>query len=312
LAVLQFPCRLLRAAALGFLLALSPALATSCTRHASQASEAPQAWPSSASGELATRLASSADAVDQLNVRARTAAERLRYTTDVEELAPAQQELDLCLGALALLPQAPELPWKAWLEDSRYTLPELTALQMRAAGVALGQEVLPLAREMDFREMPTAARLEAHHLFWIYAPGEALTRARALLFLERPRNRDLIRPRLVEELLLDNPSPEVEEILLDVATSDRMEARARMLAVRSLATRQSKEAPAILESLFDTEGRNFLLRKEALLAILAIEPARAHRMLLEKLPSRDIDRGMWEFMRELRVQEGLPVPTGDT
>jgi hypothetical protein len=78
--------------------------------------------------------------------------------------------------------------------------------------------------------------------------------------------------------------------------------------VRSLRDRGSVEAPAILESLFDTEGRNFLLRKEALSAILALDPPRAHRILLERMPSREIDRGMWEFMRELRELEGLPAP----
>ena len=64
----------------------------------------------------------------------------------------------------------------------------------------------------------------------------------------------------------------------------------------------------ILESLFDTEATNFLLRKEALLAILELDPERGHRMLLDKMPARNIDPGAWEFMRALRQREGLPLP----
>jgi hypothetical protein len=78
--------------------------------------------------------------------------------------------------------------------------------------------------------------------------------------------------------------------------------------VRALRERRNKEAPAILESLFDTESTNFLIRKEALLAILDLDPERGHRMLLDKIPARSIDPGTWEFMRELRKREGLPVP----
>lgn len=306
--LLQFSCqirelRLVSALALAWL----PLLAACGTEPSSPPEAAPD-WPGAASADLAEELAGASGAVEQLAVRARTAAERLRFSADINEIEPARTELDLCMGAMALLPQAADLPWQAWLEESRFTLPELAAAQMRAAGVALGIEAIPVARFMDFRESPSAARIQAHEIFWLHDEGEALVRANKLLMSERPRNRDELRPRFVEEVLLPKTQDSVTELMLDIATSDRMEGRARILAVRALSDRGSPEAPAILESLFDTEGRNFLLRKEALLAILQLEPERAHRMLLEDLPSRDIDLGMWEFMRDLREQEGLPVP----
>ena len=303
---MQFPCHGGRRTGLSPLLLVLGGL-LGCSG-GDAVSEALPEWIPPAAVEMAASNPLLPGLVDDLTVRARTAAERLRYTADVAELEPARAELELCLGTLALLPEAADLPWQSWIEQSRFTLPELAEAQMRAAGVALGAEVLPVAREMDFREMPTGARIEAHLLFWEHDPGEALTRSRALLLRERPRNQDRLRPAYVERVLVPNPSPLVEELLLDVCTSDRMEARARTLAVRSLRDRGSVEAPAILESLFDTEGRNFLLRKEALSAILALDPPRAHRILLERMPSREIDRGMWEFMRELRELEGLPAP----
>lgn len=287
-------------------------LFSACGAEPSSTSVSAENWPGAPSAALAEKLAGDAGAVEQLTVRARTAAERLRFSADVAELEPARAELDLCLGAMALLPQAADLPWQSWLEESRFTLPELAAMQMKAAGQALGEEAMPVARFMDFRESPSAARIEAHEIFWRWDEGEALARAEKLLMIERPRNRDELRPRFVETVLLPKAQASVTELMLDIATSDRMEGRARILAVRALRDRNSQEAPAILESLYDTEGRNFLLRKEALLAILALEPERAHRMLLEDLPSRDIDRGMWEFMRTLREQEGLPVPADES
>lgn len=259
--------------------------------------------------ELAASFSDSVAALEELKVRARTAAERLHTNATVEELDPLRAELELTVGAIAALPDATTFPWQDWIEDSRFILPELTEQELHAATRILEDpEAMTLARFCDFREMPAGPRLVAHGVFWRVDPNEAYARGRTLLFREHTRARDRMRRIYVEDLLLTIEHPRAEEMLLDIATEDSMEPRARVLAVRSLKDRGNREAPAILESLFDTEATNFLVRKEALMAILTLDPPRGHRILLDKMPSRAIDPGTWEFMRTLREDEGLPLP----
>ncbi|MHC4824776.1 MAG: hypothetical protein ACYTEP_12305 [Planctomycetota bacterium] len=269
-------------------------------------------FPSEASVALAASFSGPEVALQELRVRARTAAERLHTNASVEELEPLQAELELTVGAIAALPGAAALPWQEWIENSRFSVPELTEQELLAATRILEDpEAIALARTCDFREMPGESRLIAHEVFWRVDPNEAYARGRTLLFREHIRARDRMRRIYVEELLITLDHPMADEMLLDVATEDSMEPRARVLAVRSLKDRGNREAPAILESLFDTEATNFLVRKEALLAILALDPPRGHKILMEKMPSRAIDPGTWEFMRTLREQEGLPLPADD-
>lgn len=268
---------------------------------------------SEASRDLAKSFSSTEDAVLELRVRARTAAERLHTNALVEEMPGLRSELKLTALALAALDGADAFPWLDWIKESRFVLPELTEQELLAATLVLDKNAtIALCRACDFREMPVRPRLVAHHAFWRLDVHEGFARGKKLLFLDNRRARDLIRPRYVEDVLLKvegaEAEPWVNELLLDIATEESMEPLARTLAVRALRERGNREAPAILESLFDTESTNFLIRKEALLAILELDPQRGHRMLLDKMPARDIDPGTWEFMRELRLREGLPVP----
>ncbi|MFK5955246.1 MAG: hypothetical protein QM477_02240 [Planctomycetota bacterium] len=268
---------------------------------------------SETSRALANSFESSEDAISALRVRARTAAERLHTDALVEELPALREELQLTVMALAALDDAETFPWKDWIEESRFLIPEMTEQELLAATQVLGPEAsLILCRSCDFREMPERPRLVAHRTFWRLDVNEAFARGNKLLFLDHPRARDRIRQMYVEDVLLQVEGEEaqqwVTELLLDIATEESMEPRARSLAVRALRERRNQEAPAILESLFDTESTNFLLRKEALMAILDLDNVRGQRILLEKMPSRSIDPGTWEFMRLLRAQEGLPVP----
>lgn len=297
-------CQLLAFTLLG-LLSLG---ATSCSSE-----NAGSPFVSEASRSLAASFSSSEEAIDALRVRARTAAERLHTNATVEEITGLQAELELTMHALAALDGADAFPWSNWIQESRFVLPELTEQELLVATQVLDdQAALALCRTCDFREMPAKPRLVAHHAFWRIDMHEGFARGRKLLFLENTRARDLMRQMYVEQVLPqvegEEAQPWVMELYLDIATEESMEPRARSLAVRALREHRSREAPAILESLFDTESTNFLIRKEAMLAILDLDPERGHRMLLDKMPARDIDPGTWEFMRELRVREGLPVP----
>ena len=268
---------------------------------------------SEASRDLAKSFSTVEEAVVELRVRARTAAERLHTNATVEEMPGLRAELELTVLALAALDGADAFPWLDWIKESRFVVPKMTEQELLAATLVLDKDAtIALCRACDFREMPARPRLVAHRAFWRLDVHEGFARGKKLLFLDNRRARDLIRPLYVEEVLLEvereEAEPWVNELLLDIATEESMEPRARALAVRALRERGNKEAPAILESLFDTESTNFLIRKEALLAILDLDPRRGHRMLLDKMPARDIDPGTWEFMRELRQREGLPVP----
>ena len=265
---------------------------------------------SEASRVLADSFESLDSAIDELQVRARTAAVRLHTDATAAELEGLEAELRLSVRALAALPNADALPWRQWIADSWRVLPELTEQYILCAEELLsGEAALILARSVDIREMPAHVRLVAHRMLWKLDPNEALARGNVLLFRERPRASDRMRPLYVEELLVPSDHPLALEMMLNVATSDSMEGRARTLAIRALGNGSSFEAPPILESLFDTESTNFLVRKEAMLAILKLDPPRAHAMLLDRMPSRAADPGLWEFMVSLRKQEGLPVPT---
>ena len=264
---------------------------------------------SEASRTLAASFESAEDAIEELQVRARTAAVRLHTDALAEELLGLEEELLKNVRALAALPNADALPCLQWIEDSWRVLPELAEQYMLCAEELLQEEAaLILARSTDLREMPVRVRIITHRMLWKLDPNEALARGNVLLFRERPRAADRMRPRYVEELLLGTNDPLKLELLLNVATSDSMEPRARTLAIRELGNGHSFEAPPILESLFDTESTNFLVRKEALLSILKLDPPRAHAMLMDRMPGREHDPGLWEFMVSLRKQEGLPLP----
>lgn len=216
------------------------------------------------------------------------------------------------IRALVAVEGCADFPWAEWIEESRFQMPELAREELLAASQVLAEEALTaLSLECDFREMPVMIRVVAHQNLWRLDPYLALARGKQMMFREKPRARDVMRPTYVEEVLMAVEDPLVEELLLDTATFEAMEPRARTLAVRQLGVLGSREAPAILESLFDTEATNFLVRKEALLVILDLEQERGHRILMDKMPSRLIDPGTWTFMKELREREGLPLPTGN-
>ena len=281
-----------------------PLLFASCSGNSDASS-----FISEASRTLAASFETSKEAVEEMQVRARTVAVRLHTDALATEMEDLQRQLEEYVRALAALPDAETLPWNQWIHDTWKTIPELSEQYILCAEQLLtGEAALIVARTTDLREMPIQVRLVSHRMLWSLDPNEALARGNMMLFRERPRASDRMRPLYVEEILVPSTHPFATDMLLDVAVTDSMEARARTMAIHALGNSGSNEAPAILESVFDTESVNFLVRKEALLSILKLDPPRAHAMLESRLPERSIEPGMWEFIMNLREQENLDAP----
>lgn len=263
------------------------------------AAEAP--YPDPAAQAVAD-AAQGPDAPQELLVRARTAAARLRTDATVEELEPLGEEMRLCVQALTLLDGAPDFPWGDWIEEDRGITPHLGAELLRAADhVVSAEEAMRLARGCDQRETGLPLRLQAHRVMWRHDPPFAVARARLALFREQPRADDRFRPALLEELLLPRHDPAVDNLLLDVAALDTMESRARRLALNALPDREVPGAAAICESIFDTEATDLMVRQQALRAIVALDRERARRVLDEKLPDPGVEPILHAFMVDMRA-----------
>lgn len=287
--------------------ALWPLVFASCSGNSDASSFIPKA-----SRDLAKSFETSKEAIEEMQVRARTVAERLHTDALASEMEDLQHQLEKYVRTLAALPNAETLPWNRWIHDTWKTIPELSEQYILCAEHLLeGEAALFVARTTDIREMPNRVRLVAHRMLWSLDPNEALARGNKLLFRERPRASDTMRPLYVEELLITSNHPFAIDMMLDVAADDAMESRARTMAIHALGDSGSMEAPAILESVFDTESVNLLVRKEALLTILKLDPPRAQTMLDTRMPQRSVEPGLWEFMQSLRKQENLDSPSGN-
>jgi hypothetical protein len=106
-------------------------------------------------------------------------------------------------------------------------------------------------------------------------------------------------------VLLRIEHPLANELLIAIAAEESMESRARSLAIREVGSRKLAEASPIMESVFDTEATNFLIRKDALLVILEIDEPRGIAILKNKMPQRTSDLGMYTFMNSLREKHNV-------
>lgn len=245
------------------------------------------------------------DPVAALRAEALRVGERLRTGLEAEEWERARARIPALGQAPAFAEDAAALPWADWVAADRLVYPELAAATLRGAYAALGASVLPLARQCDERTTPDALRLEAHRVFWCEDPGEALPRGRALLIREEPRARDTIRPGYLESVLPEAPAAEALDLLLLAASHDGMESRARLLAIRLLATRQEAQAVPVMEQIFLAERANFLVRREALLTLLVLNVARGRAMLARRLPEEQADPALAEFLGTLRSEHAV-------
>jgi hypothetical protein len=245
------------------------------------------------------------DPVATLRRQALEAWERSAAGASAEEWERLQIEIRVCAQAPACAPDAASLPWEEWIQADRARRPELARHTLRGAHAALGARILPLARSLDLRETSDVLRLEAHRILWSEDPGEAGARARAVLFRETPRAQDRLRPAYVEEVLPLAPAPDAHEILIAVLADDGMEHRARLGAIRWLREHRAGDAAPVLESVFIGERINFIIRREALLALIELDAERGCALIARRLPEEQADPGLREFLDALRAAHGV-------
>ena len=101
------------------------------------------------------------------------------------------------------------------------------------------------------------------------------------------------------------PAAEALDLLLQAAASDAMEPRARLLAIRLLGARQEKQAVPVLESIFLAERGNFMVRREAMVTLLAADPERGKALLARRLPEEQTDPALADFLAALRRQHAV-------
>ena len=210
------------------------------------------------------------------------------------------------LGALLILHETNPINWAQLINDNKNNHLRLSIdLFDTAAQDLQGEECRKLARQFDQRNTPLELRLAVHKKLWDIDEKEGFARASNLMFREKPRGRDRLRPMYLEQIIIEREGDLVNELLIGVAAFEGMEPRARSLAIKEFVPRKIIESSPILESIFDTEGTNFLLRKDALLAILELDPKRGESILLNKMPQKDVDYSLYTFMTTLRKQRNL-------
>lgn len=253
----------------------------------------------------AAAAAAGSEPAEALRAQGLAAARQLKAGVPAEEWEAAQADMRRLAQAPACSPAAGELPWAEWIRETRRSDPEFCAQQLHAAHCALGAGALPLAVELDERETHDELRLAAHRVLWREDPGQAAARARALLFREPPRASDRLRPVYVDLILPLAPAADAFELRMSVAADDGMEHRARLEALRALRETGDPAAAPVLESIFLGEHANFIIRRESMMVLLALDPPRARALMARRFPEESTDPGLREFLDGLRAQEGV-------
>lgn len=252
--------------------------------------------------DFATR---EADPVQALRAEAHRSAERLRTGMEPSAWEAERARIQLLGQAPGCSPDAAGLPWGTWVDEDERLYAELAAATLRAAHAALGAGALPLARAKDGRTTPDSLRLEAHRILWAEDPDEAQVRGFRLLLREDPRDRDTIRPAYVESVLAAAPPAASLDLLLQAAAAEQMEPRARLLAMRLLADRGEAQAVPVLEGVFLSQLGNFLVRREAMMDLLRLDPRRGRALLARRLAEEGVDPVLAEFLAALRAEHGV-------
>lgn len=291
---LAVPLLLLVAGALGLAAAAPPGAGLRLPR------------PSSAAGlaiAAEVRAAGPNSAVESVMEHARKFAERLDGFLDDGDRSRLQLDLDLLLEGLGLRPDAPLLPWEAWLEQERVGHPRLAPGLLRAAGRALGSDIRPLALAADRRDSPVALRVAALQLLWIHAPSDA--RHATARLLREPARHDL-HERVVAEVLAPFAGAEIEELLLSVIGDGSRPERARRLAVEALGQRRAVEAVPYLGQILSYDEGNLPLRKAAGEALFRIGTPSAWREIAAAQALADTQPTFAAYLDNLRGRIGLP------
>ena len=259
-----------------------------------------------ASESIARSMASSENPANDLVERSRSLAVRYRTISDHAARIKMLDDIQITIRSAASFHSQHPLDWADLIQKDKTGHPELAVEEFLCAEYLLEpEELITIIRHQDMRTTPIQLRVACHNSLWRIDPKEAYTRARNLMFREKPRAGDLLRPQYLEEMLLTVHGHLADELLLSIAAEESMEARARSLAMRAVVKRGMVEAAPILESVFDTEATNFLIRKDALLAVLKLDQQRGISILVNKMPQRTSDIGLFTFMTTLREQYNI-------
>ena len=289
----QFRCNF------GLTLLLSGSMLTSCTKDVTPFIKG--------SSESIARDATSAEHPAKVLVeRSRSLAVRYRTISGYVARIQALDEIRITIRAAASFHAQHPLDWGNLIQEDKAGHPELAVEEFLCADYLLDpEELIIIIRQQDMRTTPTQLRVACHNSLWRIDPKEAYTRARNLMFREKTRAGDPLRPQYLEDMLLDVQGHLADELLLSIAAEESMEARARSLAMSAVVKRGMVEAAPIFESVFDTEATNFLIRKDALLAVLKLDQQRGISILVNKMPQRTSDIGLFTFMTALREQYNI-------
>jgi hypothetical protein len=257
----------------------------------------------SSSSIIALDSSSGEHPANDLVERSRALAVRYRTIPGRDARSQAMNEIQITIRAAASLNAQHPLDWGDLIQKDKAVHHELAVEEFLCAEYLLEpKELIAIIRQQDMRTTPIQLRIACHDSLWRIDPKEAYTRARNLMFREKPRAGDLLRPRYLEKMLLNVQGHLANELLLSIAAEGGMEARARSLAISAVVKRNMVEAAPIFESVFDTEATNFLIRKDALLAVLKLDQQRGISILVNKMPQRTSDIGLFTFMTALREQ----------
>jgi len=255
---------------------------------------------------IALNAGSGEHPANDLVERSRSLAVRYRTISGHDARLEALNEIRSTIRAAASFNAQHPIDWGNLIQKDKVAHPELAVEEFLCAEYLLKpEELITIIRQQDMRTTPLQLRVASHNSLWRIDPKEAYTRARNLMFREKPRAGDLLRPQYLEEMLLAVHGHLADELLLSIAAEESMEARARSLAMRDVVKRGMVEAAPIFESVFDTEATNFLIRKDALLAVLKLDQQRGISILINKMPQRTSDIGLFTFMTALREQYNI-------
>ena len=261
---------------------------------------------SGSSGIIALEATPSEYPAKSLVERSRALAVRYRTIPGYDARIQALDEIRITIRAAASFHAQHPLDWGNLIQEDKAGHPELAVEEFLCADHLLDpEELITIIRQQDMRTTPVQLRIACHSSLWRIDPKEAYTRARNLMFREKTRAGDLLRPQYLEDMLLAVQGHLADELLLSIAAEESMEARARSLAMNAVVKRGMVEAAPIFESVFDTEATNFLIRKDALLAVLKLDQQRGISILVNKMPQRTSDLGLFTFMTALREQYNI-------
>ncbi len=231
---------------------------------------------------------------------------RVRMSADTAEHLHTARKLQFaCLDALADLPGTAELPWLAWLQQGmRRDADEGLAL-FRAAHRADPGGSMQRAMTVEQRTTPVELRLWCHRVFWLNDPDIALQRGGRLL-RESERGTENLHLRFIRDVAAAQVGPQAKELLLAAVHRNALDGAARRAAVDALVERGATDLAADMASLFLASTGDLIVRKAGLLATLELAPAMGEKLLMDSVPPRDVQPGLYALVRELRAERGLP------